>query len=388
MNKKIVILGSTGSVGRQTAEVAADLSESYGVEVLALAASRDCERMEEQARQFKPRFVVMTDERAAADLRVRLADTDVEVRSGRDALLEAAALPEADIIYNSIGQSAGLEPTLSALRAGKRLALANKESIVIAGELVMRTARESGAQIIPVDSEHSAIYQCLAAGRKADVSRLLLTASGGPFYGMKPEQLEGITPVQALAHPTWKMGQKITIDSATLMNKGFEVIEAMHLFGVSPEQIEVLIHRESIIHSMVEYTDNAVIAQLSLPDMRLCAQYALTAPERVPGLMQRLDLTTLGKLTFAKPDYDSFPLLAMAFDCAKAGGVLPAVLNAADEVAVSQFLDGYIGFCDIYRVVEKTLAKCVNIASPSLSEIKEAADAATLEAAALCKSLH
>ena len=384
MNTKIVILGSTGSVGRQTAEVAADL----GVEVLALAASRDIKTMEAQARRFKPRFVTMSDERAAAELKIQLADTDIDVRCGRESLLEAASLPDADIIFNSIGQSAGLEPTLSALSAGKRLALANKESIVIAGELVMRTAKESGSEIIPVDSEHSAIYQCLAAGRRADVSRLLLTASGGPFYGMKPNELEAITPAQALAHPTWKMGQKITIDSATLMNKGFEVIEAMHLFGVAPDAIEVLIHRESIIHSMVEYTDNAVIAQLSLPDMRLCAQYAMTAPERVPGLMKRLDLTEIGSLTFAKPDYESFPLLRLAYDCAKEGGALPAVLNAADEVAVSQFLDGFIGFYDISRIVERVVAKIPNKFEPLLSELKAASDEAMLEAAALCKSLH
>ncbi|HIX92854.1 MAG TPA: 1-deoxy-D-xylulose-5-phosphate reductoisomerase [Firmicutes bacterium] len=384
MNTKIVILGSTGSVGRQTAEVAADL----GVEVIALAASRDIKTMETQARRFKPRFVTMSDERAAAELKIQLADTDIDVRCGRESLLESASQPDADIIFNSIGQSAGLEPTLSALSAGKRLALANKESIVIAGELVMRTAKESGGEIIPVDSEHSAIYQCLAAGRRADVSRLLLTASGGPFYGMKPNQLEAITPAQALAHPTWKMGQKITIDSATLMNKGFEVIEAMHLFGVAPDSIEVLIHRESIIHSMVEYTDNAVIAQLSLPDMRLCAQYAMTAPERVPGLMQRLDLTEIVSLTFAKPDYESFPLLRLAYDCAKEGGVLPAVLNAADEVAVSQFLDGYIGFGDISRIVKRVVAKIPNKSAPSLSELKAASDEAVLEAAALCKSLH
>ena len=384
MNTKIVILGSTGSVGRQTAEVAADL----GVEVLALAASRDIKTMETQARRFKPRFVTMSDERAAAELKIQLADTDIDVRCGRESLLESASQPDADIIFNSIGQSAGLEPTLSALSAGKRLALANKESIVIAGELVTRTAKESGGEIIPVDSEHSAIYQCLAAGRRADVSRLLLTASGGPFYGMKPDELRRITPAQALAHPTWKMGQKITIDSATLMNKGFEVIEAMHLFGVAPDSIEVLIHRESIIHSMVEYTDNAVIAQLSLPDMRLCAQYAMTAPERVPGLMKRLDLTEIGSLTFAKPDYESFPLLRLAYDCAKEGGVLPAVLNAADEVAVSQFLDGYIGFGDISRIVERVVAKIPNKSEPSLSELKAASDEAMLEAAALCKSLH
>ena len=383
-DKKIVILGSTGSVGRQTAEVAADL----GAQVLALAGSRSVGIMEEQARQLKPTFVVMSDERAASELKIILADTPIDVRSGREALLEAASLPEADLIYNSIGQSAGLEPTLSALKAGKRLALANKESIVTAGELVMRTAREHNTEIIPVDSEHSAIFQCLRGENRGDVSRILLTASGGPFFGMKREQLADITPARALAHPTWKMGAKITIDSATLMNKGFEVIEAVHLFGVCPEQVEVIVHRESIIHSMVEYTDNAIIAQLSCPDMRLCAQYALTYPRRAEGLMKRLDLTDIGMLSFYKPDYESFPLLRLAIDCIKAGGTLPAALNAADEVAVSQFLEGFIGFNDIADVVEKTIEKCINIQNPTLSDIKSASRQAMLEASALCKSLH
>lgn len=383
-DKKIVILGSTGSVGRQTVEVAADL----GARVLALAGSRSVGIMEEQARQLNPEFVVMSDERAASELKIRLADTPIDVRRGREALLEAASLPEADLIYNSIGQSAGLEPTLSALSAGKRLALANKESIVTAGELVMRTAREHNAEIIPVDSEHSAIFQCLRGENRGDVSRILLTASGGPFFGMKREQLADITPTRALAHPTWKMGAKITIDSATLMNKGFEVIEAVHLFGVRPEQVEVIVHRESIIHSMVEYTDNAIIAQLSCPDMRLCAQYALTYPHRVEGLMKRLDLTDIGTLSFYKPDYESFPLLRLAIDCIKAGGTLPAALNAADEVAVSQFLEGFIGFNDIADVVEKTIEKCINIQNPTLSDIKSVSRQAMLEASALCKSLH
>jgi 1-deoxy-D-xylulose-5-phosphate reductoisomerase len=384
INKKIVILGSTGSVGCQTAEAA----EILGAKVLALAASNNVELMEKQARKFKPEYCVMSNTSAANDLKLKLADTSVKVMSGKEALLEAAAHPEADVIYNSISQSAGLEPTLSALKAGKTLALANKESIVMAGELVMKTARENNAQIIPVDSEHSAIFQCLQTGNINNLSRILLTASGGPFFGMKRDQLGEITPERALAHPTWKMGERITIDSATLMNKGFEVIEAVHLFGVKPEQIEVVIHRESIIHSMVEYNDNAVIAQLSLPDMRLCAQYALTYPERLPGLVGRLDLTELGKLTFYKPDYESFPLLRLATECIKAGGVLPAALNAADEVAVSQFLDGYIGFNDISDVVEKTISKCKNILNPTLSDIISASSNAMLEAAALCKSLH
>lgn len=384
VNKKIVILGSTGSVGKQTVEVAADL----GAEVLALAGSRSVDTMEAQARQLRPKFCVMSDERAANELKTKLADTSVEVRFGKNALLEAAALPEADIIYNSIGQSAGLEPTLSALNAGKTLALANKESIVMAGDIVMRTSREQNAQIIPVDSEHSAIFQCLQSGRRSDLKRILLTASGGPFFGMKRDELVDITPERALAHPTWNMGARLTIDSATLMNKGLEFIEAVHLFNVKPEQVEVVVHRESIIHSAVEYTDNAIIAQLSLPDMRLCAQYALTYPERVEGIMGQLDLTAVGKLTFYKPDMENFPLLQMAMDCIKVGGTLPAALNAADEVAVSQYLDGYIGFNDIPDVVYKTLQKCINIQNPTISDILATSEQAMLEAAALCKSLH
>ena len=384
IEKKIVILGSTGSVGRQTVEVAADL----GAEVLALAGSRSVGTMETQARLLRPRFCVMSDEKAAEELRIKLADTDIKVFAGRNALLEAAAIEDADVIFNSIGQSAGLDPTIAALNAGKTLALANKESIVMAGELVMSLARSKNAKIIPVDSEHSAIFQCLQGQERAALKSILLTASGGPFVGKTRSEMESITPEQALAHPTWNMGAKITIDSATLMNKGFEVIEAVHLFGVRPEQVRVIVHRESIIHSMVEYTDNAVIAQLSLPDMRLCAQYAMTFPERLPGLMGRLDLTKLGKLTFFEPDYENFPLLRLAIECAKQGGTLPAALNSADEVAVSQYLDGLISFGKIPFVVEKTLEKCINIHNPTLEEIHSAAKSAMLEAAAICKSLH
>lgn len=387
VDKKIVILGSTGSVGRQTVEVAKDF-ESRGVRTLALAGSKNVKIMEREARLLRPRFCVMTDEAAAQDLKTKLADTDIEVRAGKEALLEAASLPDADIVYNSIGQSAGLEPTLSALRAGKTLALANKESLVIAGEIVKETARRHNAQIIPVDSEHCAIYQCLRAGRHEEISRIILTASGGPFFGMKRDEMSGITPERALAHPTWNMGPKITVDSATLMNKGFEVIEAVHLFDVQVDQIEVAIHRESIIHSAVEYNDNAVIAQLSVPDMKLCAQYALTCPERLPGPVKRLELADIGKMTFYKPDFEAFPLLALAIDCIKRGGVLPAALNAADEVAVSQFLDGYIGFTDIMDVVDKTISKIRNIYEPDLTQLKEASDEAMLQAAALCKSLR
>ena len=384
LDKKIVILGSTGSVGKQTVEVAADL----GAQVLALAGARSVATMEEQARFLKPEFCVMSDEKSAADLKIRLADTETKVCSGKTAINEAASLEKADIIFNSIGQSAGLEPTLSALNAGKTLALANKESIVMAGEIVMRLAAEKNAKIIPVDSEHSAIFQCLEGQDRASVKSILLTASGGPFFGKTKDELKNITPSQALAHPTWKMGPKITIDSSTLMNKGFEVIEAMYLFDINPENIQVVIHRESIIHSMVEYNDNAIIAQLSKPDMRLCAQYAMTYPRRVAGLMGRLDLTELGKLTFFKPDYETFPLLKLAIECAKQGGTMTAALNSADEVAVSQYLEGFIGFNDIPSVVEKAVEKCINIQNPEIDDIYEVSRQAMQEAAAICKSLH
>lgn len=384
IDKKIVILGSTGSVGRQTVEVAADL----GAEVLALTGGRNTNEMESQARLLTPKFIVMNDEKSAADLKIKLADTNIEVFSGKNSILEAASLDEAEIIYNSISQSDGLEPTVATLNAGKTLALANKESIVMAGELVMKLAKEKNAKIIPVDSEHSAIFQCLQGENKSNVRSILLTASGGPFFGKTREQMENITPTQALAHPTWKMGPKITIDSSTLMNKGFEVIEAMHLFNISPENIQVVIHRESIIHSMVEYNDNAVIAQLSVPDMRLCAQYAMTYPERCPGLMKRLNFADVGKMTFFKPDLANFPLLGMAFECAKCGGTMTAALNAADEVAVSQYMDGFIGFNDISNVVEKTLEKCINIHNPTFSDILTASKDAMQQAAAICKSLH
>jgi len=387
MNKTIVILGSTGSVGRQTVELGFDL----GANVAVLTASRNVKEMESQARLLHPRLCVMEQEAAARELSVKLADTDIRVEGGREAVLAAAAYADADIIFNSIAGSPGLEPTLAALKAGKTLALSNKESVIMAGDTVMKIARENGATIIPVDSEHSAIFQCLSDKNKP--SRILLTASGGPFFGMKRDELSSITPEQALAHPTWKMAPKITIDSATLMNKGFEVIEAVHLFGVKPEQVEVIVHRESVVHSMVEYDDHAILAQLSIPDMRLCAQYALTYPARVPGLMGRLDLTAIGKLTFYKPDYESFPLLRLAYDCIKAGGILPAALVVADEVAVSQYLDGFISFTEIADVVERAVHKCadscINMHSvPTLDEIREASKQAMLEAAAICKSLH
>ncbi len=382
--KKIVILGSTGSVGQQTVEVAKD----QGAEVVALAANSDVKGIEAQARLLNPKYCFMESEAAARELKTALADTDIIIKGGKEAILEAASLDEADLIFNSIGGSSGLEPTLAAIDAGKPLALANKESIVMAGEIVMSRAREKGVTILPVDSEHSAIFQCLQGRSASEVSRILLTASGGPFFGMKREEMSKITPERALAHPTWKMGSKITIDSATLMNKGFEVIEAVHLFGVSPDKVEVIIHRESIIHSMVEYNDHAIIAQLSLPDMRLCAQYALTYPERTHGLLGRLDLTKLNKLTFFKPDFESFPLLSLAYDCIKEGGVLPSALVSADEAAVAKFIEGRIGFCDIAHVVEESLDKIKNIKNPTIDEIKACAKEAASIAEGFCNDLH
>ena len=351
----VTILGSTGSVGEQ----AIDVAIQNGVSVNALCANKNVKRVEEQARMLGVRACAMSDEAAAADLRARLADTDIKVYSGTEGVCEMIALPfsEDEVVVNSVIGEAGLRPTLATLQAGKKLALANKESLVCAGDHVMKLAREKGIDILPVDSEHCAIYQCLRSGGKKRIKRILLTASGGPFYGMKRDQLAEITVERALAHPTWNMGAKITIDSATLMNKGFEVIEAVHLFEVDPSQIEVLVHRESIMHSAVEYIDNSVIAQLSVPDMRLCVQYALTHPDRMDAVIPQLDLTRVGAMTFAKPDMQTFVLLRLALDSIQKGGALPAVLNAANEVAVDAFLKKKIGFTDIFDVVTETVER-------------------------------
>lgn len=381
MNKTISILGSTGSVGTQTVEVALAL----GAKVEMLAANRDVDTMEKQARLLKPSLCVMEDEAAAKELKIKLSDTDIEVIGSHEGLISSIGESSADIIFNSIGGSYGLEPTLAAIEAGKDIALSNKESIVMAGDIVMSAAKKKNIKIIPVDSEHSAIFQCLRDSNP--IKRIFLTASGGPFFGMKKEGLAAITPKMALAHPTWKMGAKITIDSATLMNKGFEVIEAVHLFGVKPEQVEVVIHRESIIHSMVEYNDNAVMAQMSLPDMRLCAQYAMTYPERTPGIMGELDLTKLGSLTFFKPDIENFPLLKLAFDAIGRGGVIPAALVAADEEAVGAFMNGKIGFCDIFSVVSNALEKCQDIKNPTVEEIIGMSENARAYAAEGCSHI-
>ena len=357
----MTILGCTGSVGEQ----AIDVALKNNIQVNALCAHKNVKRVEEQARALKVPFCAMADEDAAKALKLALADTQTRVLSGTDGICEMIATPfDADeVVVNSVIGEAGLKPTLATLSAGKKLALANKESLVCAGDFVMKLAREKNLEILPVDSEHSAIFQCLRSGSKKEIKRILLTASGGPFYGMTRDQLADITVERALAHPTWSMGAKITIDSATLMNKGFEVIEAVHLFDVAPEQIEVLVHRESIMHSAIEYIDNSVIAQMSVPDMRLCVQYALTHPHRTDAVISQLDLTKVGKMTFAKPDTNTFVLLQLALDLIARGGAVPAVLNAANEVAVDAFLHKRLSFTGIFDVVGETVAHLSNAAN-------------------------
>ena len=353
MEKTIAVLGATGSVGQQALDVAA--SRGYRVDYLSAASSVD--KMEPLARRFKPRAVNMTDPTAAEALKIALADTDVRVTSGESALLEGIAESSAEVVVNSILGGAGLLPTLATIDAGRRLALANKESLVMAGSEVMNRAAARGVDILPVDSEHSAIFQCLKAGRPSEIKRILLTASGGPFFGRSRDELRRVTVADTLAHPTWRMGQKITVDSATLMNKGFEIIEATHLFGVAPDAVEVLVHRESILHSAIEYLDNTVIGQMSLPDMRTCVQYAVDYPCRMPSASAELDLFAVGTLSFARPDTEAFPLLALARQAIATGGATPAVMNAADEIAVEAFLAERIGFYGISDVVCETVEK-------------------------------
>lgn len=350
MTKTIAVLGATGSVGMQSIDVA----RQRGYKIDFFSAGRNSALAERLAREIRPTAVAMADMRAAAELKYRLRDTSVKVLAGEAGICDGIAASSADTVVNAILGKAGLAPTLATIEAGKRLALANKESLVIAGNIVMSHARKMGVKIIPVDSEHSAIFQSLHAGHPSEIRRLILTASGGPFYGKSRVELENITLADTLAHPTWKMGKKITVDSATLMNKGFEIIEAAHLFGVSPDKIEVVIHRESILHSAVEYIDNSIIGEFSLPDMRMCVQYAVDYPERCESAVAPLDLFALGKMTFAKPDTSAFPLLDMARRAYFAGGACPAVLNAADEVAVAAFLEEKIRFADIPRVVMNT----------------------------------
>ena len=369
-------MGSTGSIGRQALEVI----EACGMSVAALTANRSVELLERQARRFRPELTVAADEKAASDLRVRLADTDIRVASGQEGLLEAAALESADTVLTAVVGVAGLEPTLCAVRRGKRIALANKETMVCAGQLVMDEADRCGAEIVPVDSEHSAIFQCLqGSGDRREVRRLILTASGGPFYGWSREQLREVTLSQALKHPNWAMGAKITVDSATLMNKGLEFIEAMRLYRMPPEKISVVVHRESIVHSLVEYCDNAVLAQLGAADMRLPIQYALTWPERTIGPARPLDLLHCPPLTFGMPDCEAFPCLAIAMEAARTGGTATAILNGANETAVGLFLEERIGFMDIPALVERAMSVVPVVQAPQLEQIM-AADRAARDA--------
>ena len=373
MSKCISLLGSTGSIGRQSLEVIA----ACGMQVAALTAHRDVARMEEQCRRFRPELAVMTDPGAAGELRVRLADTGVRVVSGSEGLVEAATLEGADTVLTAVVGMVGLVPTLAAVRLGRRIALANKETLVCAGELVMDGADKYGAEIVPVDSEHSAIFQCLQGCKdRGEVRRLILTASGGPFWGWDKEKIASATVEQALNHPSWSMGAKITVDSATLMNKGLEFIEAMRLYRMPPEKISIVVHRESIIHSLVEYCDNAILAQLGVPDMRLPIQYALTWPERTAGVAKPLDLLSCPPLSFHAPDYEAFPCLSLALEAAKTGGTATAVLNGANEAAVGLFLAGRISFGEIAKRVERALARVAVVQNPTLEDVLEADGAA------------
>ena len=373
MSNTISILGSTGSIGRQTLEVA----EQMGLRVAALTAHASVERMEEQARQFRPRLAVLTDEAAAKDLAVRLADTDTRVLGGFDALTEAATVPEADTVVTAVVGMVGLKPTLAAIKEKRRIALANKETLVCAGELVMDAADRYGAEIVPVDSEHSAIFQCVqGCVDRGEIKRLILTCSGGPFYGMTYDEVGKMTKADALKHPNWKMGPKITVDCATLMNKGLEVIEAMRLYRLPLEQVSVVIHRQSIVHSLVEYRDGAVLAQLGTPDMRLPIRYAMTYPNRGLNPAEPLDLLTCPPLTFAAPDREAFPCLAMAEEAATEGGTACAILNGANEEAVRLFLADRIGFHDIPRLVAEARTAVPVVQSPTLEDILEADRAA------------
>ena len=351
--KSLVILGSTGSIGTQALEVA----QQAGYEVLALAAARQGDKLEEQIRAFRPAYAAMYDEAAAADLRVRVADMPVRVLSGMEGLCELASLPEADMVLNSVVGMVGLRPTLAAIEAGKDVALANKETLVAGGAFVMDAVAKAGVRLLPVDSEHSAIFQCLQGCPPSEraLKRLILTASGGPFFGRTRDQLEKVTLADALKHPNWSMGQKITIDSATMMNKGLELIEARWLFDMPPEKIDVVVHRESIVHSLVEYDDNAVVAQLGVPDMRVPIQYALTYPARLPSPVKQLRWEDWATLTFAVPDDEAFPTINMARRALTRGGLYPAALNAANEAAVGAFIAGEIGFVDIMRLAGRVL---------------------------------
>jgi len=363
--RSLVILGSTGSIGTQALEVA----RQAGYRIVGLAAARQVDLLEQQIRQFGPTIAAMYDEAAAADLRVRVADLPVRVLSGMDGLCELASMPEADMVLNSVVGMVGLRPTLAAVAAGKDVALANKETLVAGGAFVMDAVARAGVRLLPVDSEHSAIFQCLqGCPPERRIKRLILTASGGPFFGRRAAELADVTLADALNHPNWSMGQKITIDSATMMNKGLELIEASWLFSMPPDKIDIVVHRESIIHSLVEYDDNAVLAQLGAPDMRVPIQYALTYPDRLSCPVKQLRLEDWNKLTFYAPDDEAFPAMNLARRALTMGGLYPAALNAANEVAVGAFIAGEIGFTDITRLAAAALEQTLPIPS-SVEEV-------------------
>ena len=372
MVRAISILGCTGSIGRQTIAVA----EHINMPVAALTANRKIDLLEEQARRLRPKFVAVYDETAAKQFKIAVADTDIRVGSGMAGLIEAATMEESDCVVTAVSGSVGLRPTLAAIDERKRIALANKETLVCAGDIVMARAEEKGAEIVPVDSEHSAIFQCLMGRKKGELRKILLTGSGGPFRGKERRELEDVTPEQAVKHPNWSMGAKISVDSATMMNKGLEFIEAMHLFSVTPDDIQVVIHPQSVIHSMVELVDGTVIAQLGVPDMGLPIQLALTYPERQESMFERLDFTRLKDLTFEAPDFEKTPCLKLAMDAARTGGTAPCVMSAANEVAVGLFLRHALGYNRIYDAAAGAIEAVGVVQNPDLETILEADAAA------------
>ncbi len=367
MKRKIILLGSTGSIGTQTLDIVR--SNSKELEIVGLAANRSVDAVEKQVREFKPKYVCMYDEAAAKDLQVKIKDTGIKVLAGMEGLLEIVSVPEADTVLTAVVGMIGIQPTIRAIESGKDIALANKETLVCAGHIIMPLAASKKVQILPVDSEHSAIFQSLNGEPRDKVEKILLTASGGPFRGKKREELAAMTAADALKHPNWDMGPKVTIDSSSLVNKGLEVMEARWLFDVSLDNIQVLIHPQSIVHSAVQYVDGAVIAQLGVPDMRLPIQYALFYPDRRPMAEKRLDLFELGSLTFEKPDTDTFRGLKLAFDAAYAGGSMPTVFNAANEMAVKAFLKGDIKYLEIYDMIERAMQHHKRIDNPDVVAI-------------------
>lgn len=374
-DKSIAILGSTGSVGRQSVEIASSLK----LNVDLLTASSSVDIIEEQARQLNPKACVLTDEKSATSLKEKLSDTSIKVYGGENSALKAIEESKAQVAVNAVSGFAGLAPAISCAKSGKRIAMSNKEAIVTAYKFLKDAIDKNNAELIPVDSEHSAIFQCLQGRSGNEIKRIILTSSGGPFRGKRLNELSNITSSDALAHPTWKMGAKITVDSASLMNKGFEVIEAVRLFDVLPSQVKVVVHPQSIMHSAIEYNDNSVISQMGAPDMRTCIQYAITYPSRCVSLAKQLDFASLGSLTFEEPDMSTFSLLPLAYYAIEQDGVIPAVLNAADEIAVGYFLKDSIKFTDIFKAVEYIVTTFNNIADPTIEDIIRADNEARIK---------